>query len=238
MKNNKNKKHVLTLLLVALFATGCATSGQFSSNSESNAENHLYQQGIDTNHVRYDIKRGDSLALIAKRLTGDLDNWQLIAAYNGISNPNSIAAGDTIGIPLQLLQSTQVSAVSQATNPAIVANKTARVVRLQPSLPEANANIKVSAVDVNRSFSMLPFGSSALIRAASANRNSSAPKIKVTGTYYPKGVYSQPTGNSPLLQRVTPGSIFELEYKIGDWLKIKTDQGGGYIRYADVELSR
>lgn len=229
----------MTLLLAALSTTGCASIGQFAPGADTDA------QTADTSahDVLYDIKYGDSLTRIAKRITGELDNWQIIAAHNGISNPGSITAGDTLRIPTSLLQNTQritnnFATVSLASS-ALTSRRTGvSFARLLPSLPDVNATIKVSAVDVNRSFSLLPIGSYEVSKAArkTANPVSTAPKITVTGTYFPKGVYKQPADYAPLLQRVAPGSVFELEYKIGDWFKVKTDQGDGYIRYSDVTL--
>lgn len=242
MQKNNNKKIVLALLLTALGTTGCASMGQFASNTSAAANDQ--SAGTSAKEVLYDIKPGDTLALISKRLTGQLANWRTIAEHNEISNPGNIAAGDTLRIPTELLQTTQLTpiqvAASATTSPTVTTGTGVSVVRSQASLPDVNANIKVSAVDVNRSFSLLPIGSIDVSRVPQSqvlvNPNVTAPKIRVTGTYYPKGIYQQPADYAPLLKRVTPGTVFELEYKIGDWFKVKTDQGDGYIRYSDVTL--
>lgn len=248
MQKNNNNKIVLTLLLTALGTTGCASMGQFASNTSAAANDQ--SAGASAEEVLYDIKTGDTLALISKRLTGQLENWRIIAEHNQISNPGNISAGDTLRIPTKLLQSTQVApiqvAASTTVSPTVTTGTGVSVVRSQASLPDVNANIKVSAVDINRSFSLLPLGSVEVRRVprtqtqtqrqVQANPNVAAPKVRVTGTYFPKGIYKQPADYAPLLQRVTPGSVFELEYKIGDWFKVKTDKGDGYIRYSDVTL--
>jgi len=50
--------------------------------------------------VRYS---GETLSLIAKWYTGDVENWQALTRANPKLNPNRIAAGDKIRIPHKLL---------------------------------------------------------------------------------------------------------------------------------------
>lgn len=47
----------------------------------------------------YTIAPGDTLTSIATNLTIDPSYWKAIAAYNGISDPNTIYAGSQITIP-------------------------------------------------------------------------------------------------------------------------------------------
>ena len=46
---------------------------------------------------------GESLSIIAKWFTGDLDNWETLAKYNPTINPNRIFLGDKIKIPRHLM---------------------------------------------------------------------------------------------------------------------------------------
>lgn len=45
------------------------------------------------------VRSGDRLDLIAAEIYGDAGKWRLIAAYNDITNPFSIRAGQTLRIP-------------------------------------------------------------------------------------------------------------------------------------------
>ena len=46
---------------------------------------------------------GESLSIIAKWFTGDLENWETLAKYNPTINPNRIFLGDKIKIPRHLM---------------------------------------------------------------------------------------------------------------------------------------
>ena len=46
---------------------------------------------------------GESLSIIAKWFTGDLNNWKTLAKYNPSMNPNRIFLGDKIRIPRHLM---------------------------------------------------------------------------------------------------------------------------------------
>ena len=46
--------------------------------------------------TEYTVKPGDTLTTIAKRLTGNADNYKAIAEKNGIKNPNNISVGQVI----------------------------------------------------------------------------------------------------------------------------------------------
>ena len=50
--------------------------------------------------VRYS---GETLSLIAKWYTGDVENWQALTKANPKLNPNRITVGNTIRIPRKLL---------------------------------------------------------------------------------------------------------------------------------------
>lgn len=57
----------------------------------------------------YIVKSGDSLSLIAQRVTGDLENWRTIASVNAILNPNTIYPGQQIIIPDSMVKSKPTS---------------------------------------------------------------------------------------------------------------------------------
>lgn len=47
----------------------------------------------------YTVQTGDTLFLIAKKFYGDGYKYKLLAAYNGLDNPNALEVGDTLNIP-------------------------------------------------------------------------------------------------------------------------------------------
>lgn len=97
-----------------------------------------------------------------------------------------------------------------------------------PGAPRINASTR--KVNVNRHFNVTYFD------AAATNDPSVTKMIRVVGTYYPKGIYSEPEASASLLMRVAPGSTFVFQAYLGDWLKIKTDSGIGYIRKIDATI--
>lgn len=62
------------------------------------------------------------------------------------------------------------------------------------------------------------------------------PRVRVLGSYFPKGIYAQPASYSRLMMRVAPGTLFTLERRVGDWYGIVTDQGIGYLRDIDGKV--
>lgn len=53
--------------------------------------------------LAYRVRSGDFLSRIAKKTTGDGENWREIAHYNDIKNPNKLNKNDTVMIPGHLL---------------------------------------------------------------------------------------------------------------------------------------
>ncbi len=65
--------------------------------------------------IMYQVGSNQSLSMIADKFTGDGNNWQKIAAINHIKNPGTLAAGQAIFIPKQLLLDKAVSDSRQLT---------------------------------------------------------------------------------------------------------------------------
>lgn len=47
----------------------------------------------------YMLEKGDKLWTLAKERTGDARNWKMLAALNGIEDPDTVYAGDTLLVP-------------------------------------------------------------------------------------------------------------------------------------------
>ena len=176
--------------------------------------------------IVHTVKSGDRLSDIAKQYTGTAENWRNIAAFNEISNPRRLRVGTAIEIPMSM-------------SPGYVDNRpaanrdTLSATRSSTTVDNSTAEVDVAAVvvepvDNNRNFELKPLPTDQSQRASSASAY-----IKIVGSYYPKGVYSQPAPYSTLLLRVAPGTLFEFDRKVNDWYKVNTDKGAGYIRAVD-----
>ncbi len=85
----------LALLLVAL-VNGCAVQPADPADPATEFGNQF-------GTLRYEIKPGDNLVLIAADITHERENWRRIADFNRIDNPASIKVGQVIYIPRDLI---------------------------------------------------------------------------------------------------------------------------------------
>lgn len=232
------------LCVLSLAIQGCASLPLSGKNGEN----------LDNRHVVYAVKPGDSLSDISEKLTGDVNNWQTIAEYNEITDPRKLAAGDSINIPQHLLENTyeissrstaqsvqQTDSVAAATAqsrpvPPTVGTTTMAVQRALDTPAPDFGDVIVHAVSVNRSFDLIPFEQTSLASNRSVRFASSAPSVRVIGTYFPKGIYEGPANYSRLIMRVSPGTIFEFDSEVNGWYKVVTDRGIGYVRSGDAVL--
>ena len=216
-------------LLAALFLGGCAAPAERGADAVAPAPAA----------VGYTVRPGDRLGDIARELTGDLSHWKAIAAYNGIEDPRALRAGTVLRVPVELLPARDVA-------PAAVP---ALAVRGAPSAP-----VELSSVDVNRRFELAPLDgpvpAAAAAPRAPARSNDAAPRtvaaeaadapsarrVKVLGSYFPKGVYARPATYSRLMMRVAPGTLFELDDELRGWYGVVTPEGVGYLHHRDGRI--
>lgn len=235
MRNNASLSIVLSMA-VALTA-GCATLGTGSDDDELSR--------LSGDNIMHTVAPGDRLSDIALKYTGQVSQWEAIAAYNNITDPRTLRIGDTLTIPASMIPVRNKPAASSATAstnreaPSGVASATTGTLALQrtreaQATQGAAGDVLIAPVNTNRAFDLNPIETSSL--SASHDNNSSPPQIRVIGSYYPKGVYKQPASYSKLMMRVAPGTVFELEQEVNDWYKIVTEQGVGYIRMVDGTL--
>jgi len=92
------------------------------------------EYGNQLGAVRYVIKQGDNLVLIASEQTRDSENWSRIADFNRIQNPASIKVGQTIWIPNDLipLNTTETNSREIAGHPDAVVNSVELPTRINP----------------------------------------------------------------------------------------------------------
>ncbi|OED35414.1 hypothetical protein AB833_29720 [Chromatiales bacterium (ex Bugula neritina AB1)] len=85
--------------------------------------------------IKYTVKTGDNLVLIAADITRQRENWRRIADFNRIDNPASLKVGQTILIPNDLvpLDGTPDSTRSVAGHPDAVVNSVEVAPGIKPS---------------------------------------------------------------------------------------------------------
>ncbi len=232
MRNNASLSIVLSMA-VAL-AAGCATSGTGSKGIQDDDELSRFSG----DNITHTVAPGDRLSDIALKYTGQIGQWEAIAAYNNITDPRTLRIGDTLTIPASMIPARKRPVTSSVTSSGVAAATSGtlalqRTREAQETQGEAG-DVLIAPVNTNRTFDLSPIETSSLNE--SHDNNSSQPRIRVIGSYYPKGVYQQPASYSKLIMRVAPGTIFELEQEVNDWYKVVTDQGVGYIRMIDGTL--
>ncbi len=214
--NIKLSTRILIVAALAAALSACGSKGRTTSSASSTAP-----VAPSMEVIVHTVKSGDRLSDIAQQYTGVAENWRSIAAFNEISNPRRLRVGTTIEIPMSMAPG-YVDNRATASRNSVPSKPT-------PSEPEADiAAVVVKPVNDNRNFELKPLPTDQTQRASTASAY-----IKVVGSYYPKGVYSQPAPYSTLLLRVAPGTLFEFDRKVNDWYKVNTDKGAGYIRAVD-----
>lgn len=235
------------LLASVVVLTACSmTGGNNKTTSYELSED--YANSI----VRYTVQRGDRLSDIALEFTGEQSKWQAIAEHNGITNPRRLQQGAVLLIPTELIPGYSSSKTGKssakpssdialqlpkksAPGNEVVSNSLA--VKRASDIDSQNTSVGevvVSPVETNRDFNLNPIAG--ISDSGSENSEKEQRLVKVVGTYYPKGVYSQPAVYSDLLMRVAPGTTFRLDRRIDDWYRIVTGDGTGYIRANDAEV--
>lgn len=228
--------------LIALVATGCSTTA-ITTATESEA---AY---IAPESYTYEVKPGDRLGNIALSITGNISDWKSIASFNGINDPRSLAAGDTLVIPNELLPDNLRRKIKTNASVARVAASTrsplsvptGNSVSIARATKTSDSKITVFPVSINRSFSLQPITEPTKQRTLATSNpqyDSLSPTITVLGTYYPVGVYAEPANYSQLVKRVAPGTELQLDSAVNDWYKIVTGDGFGYIRKSDSVLEQ
>lgn len=156
----------------------------------------------------YIVQAGDSLSAIARKTTGDGDNWRAIAQYNNITNPNHLRVGDPLMVPGELLP---------APSEPIV-----QVHPLDPvQAPETDPRPSPDVAAGNNS--------------ASEPQNGTR-WVVVEGSYYPKAIYERPAYTGNLVTRVLPGTTLKFLGQNKNWLHVATDKGPGYLHESDARL--
>lgn len=234
---NQNNKNLLFPVALSLVLTACASAPTQPTQQSTYVDSAPYEvvEDYTTGVISYTVQNGDGLGRIAEEFTGSIDNWREIANYNNITNPRSLRVGQVIDIPTHLIPGYQRPTPTIQSAPIVntpVAQNTTLAVRLQEG-PDI-APVLVSPVNTNRDFSLNPVDPNAPQQPRSYA--GSGTQVKVIGTYYPKGIYTEPAAYSKLIMRVAPGTVFSLDSQVNDWFRIQTDSGTGYIRASDAAV--
>lgn len=241
--NNHYALNLLCGLPLAVLLVACGTpNGANDRGGSVPADNTQYAvtEDYDLGVISYTVQRGDRLGDIAQEFTGRSSNWRAIAKFNNILNPRSLQAGTVLDIPTDLIadyerpKPVQTGKLEQT--PSLALRRDTPV----------DATVVVTPVNTNRDFKLNPIEPNAStptqnqidpnVPVPTQSFNGTSKKIKVVGSYYPIGIYTQPVAYSKLIMRASPGSIFVLDSQVNDWYKIETTTGSGYIRTSDAAI--
>ena len=59
--------------------------------------------------------------------------------------------------------------------------------------------------------------------------------VMISGTYYPKAIYSDADFSAGLLTRVSPGTRLKVSSVDGPWYRVETERGTGWVHQRDVK---
>jgi len=96
-------KNTIALVAVILSLTACSTAPPTPQPEPVPAPEPGTEDGNQLGAIRYTIKTGDNLVLIAAEQTRASENWRRIADFNRIQNPATIKPGQVIWIPNDLI---------------------------------------------------------------------------------------------------------------------------------------
>jgi len=241
---DQSHKNLISTVPLIILLVACATpvrdnesaSSVKRSTAEYPEEEYSVTQNYDLDLVEYIVQSGDRLSLIAKEVTGQSSTWREIAEFNSIDNPRNLQPGTVLAIPTELIlgyqnsTSTFVSPSEQIPSTPI-AQSSSLAVRLDGA---EEVPVVVTPINTNRAFELKPIDPNA--PRPTQDYSGDGTQIKVIGSYYPKGIYTEPAAYSKLILRAAPGTLFVLDRQVNDWYKIVTESGSGYIRTSDAAI--
>ena len=59
--------------------------------------------------------------------------------------------------------------------------------------------------------------------------------VMISGTYYPKAVYSDADFSAGLVTRVSPGTRLKVSSVDGQWYRVETERGAGWVHQRDIK---
>ena len=234
------------IITLAIQVTGCALT-QKSESEEVVIEGPVY----------YTVEQDDRLSDIAYALTGSIDNWVVIAEYNDVKDARKIRTGDVLEIPVDLIHASRsnqqsdsgVLAINTVGSNQALSTNSGRLVKSiasikkrltkSPNTPDKLSNVDgdvevvLRPVDINRKYQLNETNIDFVPDSAAVETNA---KMRIVGTYFPKGIYAQPLESAKLISRVAPGVIFDLDASLDGWFRLRFEGGHAYLREIDGKI--
>lgn len=170
----------------------------------------------------YVVVPGDTLRGISVQTTGTTQNWDIIAGYNKLAYPYALRIDQQIRIPGRLLLVKPATSVQRPLQPKPVA----KVRKDDPPVAKRPTAKSSAVASVGQRATPTKDGPPASAAAKPANSG----WITITGSYYPREVKIQPSSGADYLMLVRPGSRIRYIARQGDWYKVVTDRGEGYVQ--------
>lgn len=95
--NNNTKR------LVSLALAGTIISSAGAGAKAENGNDGVVEKEANTS-IEYVVKKGDTLGKITEHFYGNANCYDVLAAYNGLTDPNTIYPGEVLVIPNDLLE--------------------------------------------------------------------------------------------------------------------------------------
>jgi len=229
--NHKIVKNLLLAVPISILLASCGGTPDRGVPAGPNETPYTVTEDYNLGVISYTVQPGDRLGSIAQEFTGRSSNWRKIAEFNSISNPRNLQAGMILDIPADLVPNSKSNRATANANQTPGAQTSALAVR---SGNVVDAPVLVTPINTNRDFQLNPIDPNAA--PTTPNYASTGTQVKVIGSYYPKGIYTEPAAYSKLIMRVSPGTVFVLDSQINDWYKIEMESGVGYIRTSDAAI--
>ncbi len=178
--------------------------------------------------LTYAVVSGDTLRGISVQTTGTTQNWDIIAGYNKLAYPYALRIGQQIRIPGRLLLKKPAASVRRPPPKPVadIAQDGPPVTKISPPAAKATPSAAPTAV------SSAGRGAAEVKDGPPKSATQPAPGsgwITITGSYYPREVKMQPSSGADYLMLVRPGSQVRYISRQGDWYKVITDRGEGYV---------
>ncbi len=171
----------------------------------------------------YVVVPGDTLRGISVATTGTTQNWDIIASHNKLAYPYALRIDQKIRIPGKLLLA-KPAAVVQRTPPPKPAARVRNDIPTPKKRPKAAASASTSVGQLATRTKDGPPD------ADTAKPATGSGWITITGSYYPREIKMKPSSGADYLMLVRPGSRIRYIARQGDWYKVITDRGEGYVQ--------
>lgn len=172
----------------------------------------------------YVVVPGDTLRGISVATTGTTQNWDIIAGHNKLAYPYALRIDQQIRIPGKLLLAKPVATVHRVPTPEPIVRVSNDASAPKKNRPEAKAPASAAVGQLANQTKDGPPD------AGTAKPATGSGWITITGSYYPREVKMQPSPGSDYLMLVRPGSRIRYIAREGDWYKVITDRGEGYVQ--------